>query len=152
YDEVLRVPLLIRYPRHIPAGKIVKGQVRLMDVPATLMELAGLRVPKPTCAASATSLAAELLSAGEGVVPPLPAFGDLNSTLASLRTDRQKLIWNLRTNERELYDLLRDPGEQHGVAAGADPLAARLARWRSSTEKSSTEKIELDEEEKSALQ
>jgi arylsulfatase A-like enzyme len=154
YDEVLHVPLLIRYPGHIPPGKIVKGQVRLMDVPSTLLELAGVRVHKAHSDSDSVSLASALLSAGEGTAPPLPAFGDLNATLASLRTDQGKVIWNLQTNRREFYDLLHDPGEHHAVPGrGISKLADQLERWRSSAKKKDNEadSIELGDEEKSAL-
>lgn len=155
YDEVLHVPLLVRYPGHIPAGKRVQGQVRLMDVPPTLLELAGLRVRKPASNHDAMSLASELRSPSDNRVPCLPAFGDLNATLASLRTSREKLIWNLRTNQRVLYNLVADPGEQHAVAAAIDMnlLTTQLKQWRSSaSELDQTERIEPGDEEKSRLQ
>lgn len=155
YDEVLHVPLLVRYPGHIPAGRRVQGQVRLMDVPATLMELAGLRVHKPRSDADAVSLAAELLSPRQTAVRPLPAFGDLNARLASLRTGREKLIWNLQTNQRELYDLVLDPGEQHAVASPEElnTMAAQLEQWRSSaSEEERADRMEPGDEEKSTLQ
>ena len=151
YDEVLHVPLIIRYPGHIPAGKRVTGQARLMDVPSTLIELAGLRVSKPASDDDAVSLGQSLFA---GAPRSLPAYGDLNATLASLRTDREKVIWNLRTNKREFYDLVHDPGEHHAVRADDEMngLAMRLEQWRSSaTEKDPADKIDLDDEEKSAL-
>ena len=42
FDSVLRIPLLMRYPSKIPAGRVVEGQVRLMDVAPTILGLAGI--------------------------------------------------------------------------------------------------------------
>lgn len=45
YDEVLRVPLIIRYPPSVPRGTRVGRVVSLTALPATLLELA--QVPDP---------------------------------------------------------------------------------------------------------
>src|SRR5262249_56535894 len=45
YDASLRVPLVMRWPGHLPAGQRVDGLVRLVDVYPTVAELAGLGVP-----------------------------------------------------------------------------------------------------------
>jgi arylsulfatase A-like enzyme len=45
YEEGLRVPLIMRWPEHLPAGKRVDGLVTLVDVFPTLAELAGVPVP-----------------------------------------------------------------------------------------------------------
>ena len=39
YDTLLRVPLIIRYPRLFPAGEQVFGQVQLVDVFPTVMDI-----------------------------------------------------------------------------------------------------------------
>jgi arylsulfatase A-like enzyme len=45
YDEVLHTPLILRYPRSIPAGRRVSALSRGIDLGATLLELAGLPFP-----------------------------------------------------------------------------------------------------------
>ncbi len=42
YDNVLHVPLIIRYPALVPAGKRVKGYNRQQDLTPTVLELAGI--------------------------------------------------------------------------------------------------------------
>ncbi|HEX3578495.1 MAG TPA: sulfatase, partial [Thermoanaerobaculia bacterium] len=117
YDEVLRVPLVIRYPGHVVAGRRVQGQVRLMDIAPTLLMLAGLPVAKPPAATEARSLACLLTSPGPRDAPVLPAFGDLRGEVASVRTGGAKLIRNLRTHREEFYDLASDPGERTNLDA-----------------------------------
>jgi arylsulfatase A-like enzyme len=46
YDEVLRVPLVVRMPGRVAPGTTVAQQVRLMDIAPTLLELADLDVPE----------------------------------------------------------------------------------------------------------
>ena len=42
YDEVTRVPLVIRAPGRLPAGRVVAGSCGLVDVAPTLLALAGV--------------------------------------------------------------------------------------------------------------
>jgi len=43
YDEVLRVPLVIRSPGNISPGSVISQQVRHVDILPTLLELAGVK-------------------------------------------------------------------------------------------------------------
>jgi arylsulfatase A-like enzyme len=154
YDEVLRVPLVIRYPGHVAPGRKVQGQVRLMDVAPTLLSLAGLPVAHPRAGSDARSLACLLTSPLLRRAPNLPAFGDLRGEVASVRTGDAKLIRNLRTNKEEFYDLDHDPGERLNIDAVSqrerDQLRIILARWRSSAATANSQ-ADLDEEEKATL-
>ncbi|MEM7143856.1 MAG: sulfatase [Verrucomicrobiota bacterium] len=46
YDLATRVPMLVRHPPSIPAGRRVTDFVSVMDVGPTLLEVAGLEVPE----------------------------------------------------------------------------------------------------------
>lgn len=162
YDEVVRVPLIVRYPGHVAAGRRVAGQVRLMDVGPTLFSLAGVRLPRAHIETAARSLACFVRPAKTKPVPALPAFGDLQGEIASLRTADAKLIRNLRTHEEEFYDLTRDPRERHNVEAtldaAGDPhhdeaaaLRAMLEQWRASNAAADADEAALDEEDKAGL-
>jgi arylsulfatase A-like enzyme len=155
YDEVLRVPLVVRYPGHVAAGRRVQGQVRLMDVAPTLLSLAGLPVAHPRLGSDARSLACLLTSPVPRRAPVLPAFGDLRGEVASVRTGDAKLIRNLRTNREEFYDLDKDPGERKNIEAVSpherDQLRVILTRWRSSTATTATNPADLEDEEKATL-
>lgn len=154
YDEVLRVPLVIRYPGHVAPGRKVEGQVRLMDVAPTLLSLAGFRAARPRRESEGRSLACLLTSPQPRRAPNLPAFGDLRGEVASVRTGDAKLIRNLRTNKEELYDLDHDPGERRNIDAVSqrerDQLRLILNRWRSAAMAANNE-ADLEEEEKATL-
>ncbi|MHC4498094.1 MAG: sulfatase family protein [Planctomycetota bacterium] len=46
YDSGLRVPLIIRWPARIEAGSVCDELVNLIDLPPTLLSLAGIQVPE----------------------------------------------------------------------------------------------------------
>jgi arylsulfatase A-like enzyme len=155
YDEVLRVPLVIRYPGHVIPGRQLRGQVRLMDVAPTVLALAGLQVPHARVGSQARSLACLLTSPSPRQAPVLPAFGDLRGEVASVRIGDAKLIRNLRTQREELYNLNADPGERKNLDAvdqrERDQLRLILSRWRSSASATVNDQADLDDEEKASL-
>jgi choline-sulfatase len=124
YDSTVRVPLVIRAP-HTPARR-AGGIVRLTDVMPTVLDL--LQVPAPP--ADGTSLAA--LIRGQATDLDLEAYAESRyperlgwSPLRSLRAGRFKLIEAPRP---ELYDLERDPFEEHNIYTDRPSVALAMAR------------------------
>jgi arylsulfatase A-like enzyme len=107
YDELIRVPLLIRAPGLEP--RYLDAQVQLVDVLPTLVGLAGARVPD---AIQGRDL--RPLLRGEAV-PAQPALSARVGELYAVRTREWKLIAG-PDRRRELYALARDPAEQHALA------------------------------------
>jgi arylsulfatase A-like enzyme len=107
YDELIRVPLIMRIPgfppRHVPA------QAQLVDVMPTLLGITGAR---PVDGVNGQDL--RPLLRGERV-PQEPAFSERVGHQYAVRTRDWKLIAGPGMN-RELYALARDPGEQHSLA------------------------------------
>lgn len=131
YDEQIRVPLVMHWPGHLPAGRRVRVPVGLVDVAPTLLELAGLA---PLGAADGRSLAA---SARGGPEPePRPIFGDRHlvaedtgwdrGTKSSVRTPQWKYI-RASDAPAELYELAVDPGELRNRHAERPEVAAALS-------------------------
>jgi arylsulfatase A-like enzyme len=94
YDEVIRIPLIIRWPGHVPAGKRYAHQARMIDVMPTLLELGG----PPVHDALAIS---ELFSVGR--------------ELRTYRRPTRKLIYDVSTRRSQVFDLVTDPGERSPV-------------------------------------
>ena len=46
YEESLRIPLLVRYPRLVPKGKSMDEMVLNLDLAPTLLELGGVPIPR----------------------------------------------------------------------------------------------------------
>jgi choline-sulfatase len=124
YREALHVPLLLRLPGRRRAGTRVKGVVAQVDVPATLLDLAGLdasgldgvsqRAALQSGRAAARSVYAESLF-------PLYHFGW--SALYAASDDRLLFIDAPRP---ELYDVRADPGQKANLAAERGPTVAAM--------------------------
>jgi len=122
------VPLVIRAPGLVARGRVVEQPVSLMDIPPTMLELAGLD-PLPDI--QGRSFAGLLLTAP---VPGLAAFEERPlvsraSFNESVRTRRYKYLRETGKKTRpKLYDLATDPGERHNVASShPDELAEARA-------------------------
>jgi arylsulfatase A-like enzyme len=132
YDELLRVPLVVRLPgAPWPAGR-VDTQVRLVDVVPTLLELAGAPVP----AGLAGSSLVPVLEGRER--SPRLAYAELRRSpwnehpRTAVRDGRYKLIANLLPRapgwpEIEFYDVGADPGEQENLIGIRSDALDRLA-------------------------
>jgi arylsulfatase A-like enzyme/Flp pilus assembly protein TadD len=126
YETVTRVPLMMRCPGLLPSRRSVPEQVRLVDVLPTVLDVLGL---EPPAALDGTSLLPYVEV--RGTTPDLPAYIEsynLNSTfgwspLLGVEDGRWKYI---RTPERELYDLRRDPSERDNVCASHPDVASEL--------------------------
>jgi arylsulfatase A-like enzyme/Flp pilus assembly protein TadD len=133
YQTTLRVPFLVRGPG-IPPGRRLERTVRLVDVFPTVLELAGLAVPREL-ALSGRSLAAALRGAREPEEPttyaetlvPLLQFG-----WSDLRVIREGRFKYVQAPRPELYDLREDPGERRDLArekgSQAEAMRAALAK------------------------
>ena len=124
YESVLRVPLIIRAPGGRPGR--VDRVVRLIDVMPTVLDVLGLELPRM----DGVSLRAAL----EGSQPPpdLDAYAESLyprkfgwSPVRALRDGRFKLIDAPRP---ELYDLERDPFEEHNVYEQRPAIANGMSR------------------------
>ncbi|MGD8376654.1 MAG: sulfatase [Acidobacteriota bacterium] len=145
YDSELRVPLIVRYPPGGAGGRRVDYPVNLLDLFPTILELAG-RKPVPE-RLQGVSLVPFLVAQGGGTLPGtrdlFAEFGpgdvewEQDYFQRAIRSGRYKLIvtWHQDGRvQRELYDLVADPGEQENVIDTAPPdrvheLQQRLDRF-----------------------
>jgi len=111
YDEVIRTPLIVRYPAKLPPGCRVKELSRGIDVGPTLLDLAGFPVPEDTLGMSLATLVTAPGTARIGrVVSELDSVGN---RLRAVRTLKWKLLDRIGTQDHWYFDLQRDPGEQN---------------------------------------
>jgi arylsulfatase A-like enzyme len=119
HEPSIRVPLMIRYPKRIPAGTVRDEMVLDTDLAPTFLDLAGLPIPNRMQGKSVLPLAKAADPAfrkewfyeyfewpnPEGVRPH-----------RGIRTERYKLIhYVMDPQEFELYDLANDPGETQNL-------------------------------------
>jgi arylsulfatase A-like enzyme len=136
YDNVLHVPLILRYPGKLPAGRRVSGFCQHKDLVPTLLDLA--EIERPTLELEGRSL----LPMVRGEVASYESeFYITECTWMrkhGWRTPQWKLIRALEPDfhfkpEVELYNLVEDPEENHNLAesqpAVVDALTARMNAW-----------------------
>jgi arylsulfatase A-like enzyme len=126
YDEVLRVPLLVRIPG--VAASVRDEVVGLVDVAPTIVDALGLP-PQPTF--SGRSLVP--LARGQALEPrdvraeilPTP---DLDDTISALITGdgTEKIITSAKHASTEVYDLRADPDEKKNLAPRDEARTKRL--------------------------
>jgi arylsulfatase A-like enzyme len=128
YEEGLRLPFLVRYPKLFPKGVVVDDMVLNIDLAPTYLDLAGLPAHPGMHGVSFKDVA-------RGHAPPdwrtsflayyRKELGD-TPTCHGVRTKDAKLIVYPRRPEwTEVYDLANDPYELTRLPADG-PLAMRL--------------------------
>ena len=161
YENIVRIPLIFRWPGVVRAGKTVQGEVSLIDVAPTIVELTARRaddeyeLPVPM---GGRSFAGSLYEGGaspeervirhitfagkKGFFPRWFSFLWTNLDDRPLRVAQlsgsRKLIWSPQAQSLEIYSLSRDPFEQSPSKPGRkSPLyqaeTARLDQWYEST-------------------
>lgn len=158
YQSTMRVPLLVRAPYDLMAGRRVADVVRSIDVLPTVLDLVGVPtgeqfegtslVPLMTGAKRELGLAAY----SEAVYPRFH-FGW--SDLRSLTAGRYQYIAAPRP---ELYDLARDPGESNNLYPERRALGDRMQHELASLEqrvsaggRASTPAVEVDPDARQRL-
>jgi len=135
YEGGLRIPLIVRWPGHIPAGMVVDEPVMNTDWLPTLLELAGQPVPQGL---DGISFAAGLKG---GEMPKrrlfwhFPHYNNQGGRPSGAVRDGDWLMIEYYDEDKvELYNLRSDISEKHDVSPQHSELAAQLkkalAKWR----------------------
>lgn len=140
YDVTLHVPLIIRYPGKVPAGRRVRGYCQQYDLMPTILELLDIKTRKPFDGSSLMPMVR-----GE-TASHRSEFYITECTWMrkhGWRTPEWKLIRALEPDFHfkpavELYNLVQDPGENNNLVK-QEPgmvklLRDRMNRWISKRE------------------
>lgn len=121
HEPSIRVPMIVRYPKHIRAGSSAGEMALNLDLAPTILELAGVPVPQAMQGRSLLPILEGKKPSGwrkdwlyeyyeypvDEMVPPQ----------RGVRTDRYKLIvyYTMQPTEYEMYDLQVDPEEKNNL-------------------------------------
>lgn len=131
YEEGIRSPFVVRYPRRVRPGTTIADLVLTLDIAPTMVALAGGKPPAtmqgrsllPLFGARGVRWRKSILCEyyAENALPWLVGMG-----YKAVRTDRHKLIhWVNRSGADELYDLERDPYELQNLIANPEYAAVQ---------------------------
>lgn len=170
YQEVLRVPLIVKLPGNARGGTRVTAPARLIDIVPTVLDFIGATATSPLPGRSLFPVREEKTGFFESFAeaslygPPrqLARRGSMELIATGPRSDR--LVFGDRTGLREkpeeLYDLAADPMEKRDLASSdAASLAAlkrflteKMAGLHRASPAGSSEGLELSEEELEQLE
>jgi arylsulfatase A-like enzyme len=104
YDVLLHVPLIVRAPGLVPAGKRIAMPVGLLDVVPTVLELLGLPVPGQVEGRSLVPLL------NDHELARIPLFAELTGSIAA-RDSGWKWIIDREGTHADAFDVAADPAE-----------------------------------------
>jgi arylsulfatase A-like enzyme len=124
FEGGIRVPMFLRWPGKIAAGTKSAKPVIGLDMFATIAAVTGATVPSDRIMDST-----DILSGIVAGLPPSARTAPLfwrSGDYRAVRADNWKLQLTKRPVTARLYDLARDPYEQHNLAARDPAHVARL--------------------------
>lgn len=121
YENSMRVPMIIRYPKLITKNSVIKEQCLNIDIAPTILDLAGVKKPTYMQGESMVKLISGKKDKSwrksmlfEYYVDDAWPYAGPNQV--AVRTNKYKLIDNfLEDDIDELYDLIKDPGEMKNL-------------------------------------
>ncbi len=144
YEGGIRVPFVVRWPGHFPAGKKTDAMVAQIDLFPTFCELAGVDVPEDVYLDGKSILS--LMQQGEGKSPHKYLYHTWDRYIPnpyhrwSIHGERFKLVLHNTQGKKkkiepmgQLYDLKADPGETRDLARKypkeTQALRTEFLRW-----------------------
>lgn len=140
YDGGHRIPLLVRWPARIPAGRVCEDTVCLVDLLATMADIAGIAVPDEAGEDSVSNLPLWLEQPAAAPIREATVHHSIDGSFA-IRQGRWKLelcagsggwSWPRPGAECEglppvqLYDMSADVGERRNVQEQYPEVVAHL--------------------------
>ena len=151
YEETTRVPLLLRCPGRVPAGKTIQTQAGICDISPTILDYLGLPVPSGLAGASLRSF----IEGSEDLDRPIFAERDRDAAAEGGGRNFQRLIrtrqWKYSyhsVGESQLYNLQDDPGEtknlihEQSFRSERRSLHGDLLHWMKQTNDPRAQQIE----------
>lgn len=129
FDSVIRVPFLMRWPTHIPAGTRHDQPASLLDLAPTLLDIAGMPLPlghqppeqeAPNAPPPWPGRSLRGVLTGDADDSPQSIIVEMDEDYLGLRlrtlvTEQYRLTYYSGQSYGELFDLKTDPDELHNL-------------------------------------
>jgi arylsulfatase A-like enzyme len=129
YNEIVHVPLILRWPGRLPAGKRIEAVASLVDIAPTVLDYITVSYEGPMQGISLRPLIEGQMERSRDTV-----WAELSNGLhaQALIGGARKLLRGPGNDAWEFYDLQNDPGEHTNLydqPSAAEARAALMAEW-----------------------
>ena len=136
YDENIRIPLIMRYPKALPQGRVIETQVSQVDIMPTIFDMLGYPMPELTEGHSLMPLIRgkdidlKEETHCETLVCGMQTLDWDKRMKWAVRTPEWKLIYSQdpEGNYYELYNLKNDPAEKINLINKESKIANELKK------------------------
>ncbi|MBW7457588.1 sulfatase [Paenibacillus sepulcri] len=115
YEDLIKLPFIVRYPGHVPAGQTSQAIQSLVDLAPTFLSFSGLAVPLPMTGVDQREvwLGQQAKARDHAIVE----FRHEPTTIhqKTYINERYKITVYYNQTYGELFDLKEDPGEIHNL-------------------------------------
>lgn len=137
WRESVGIPLIIRWPGHVPAGRVTHGPISLVDLMPTLLSMAGAEIPKEVEGEDLKAFvcgdehaAADSVFINFPVCPTICSFKAWRGVVSGRYTyarfqDRPWILYDDLADPFQLHNLAESPGHQ----PLRDQMEAHLQKW-----------------------
>jgi arylsulfatase A-like enzyme len=125
FDELVRVPMIVKFPKNRHAGTRIAQQVQTVDLLPTILQEMGFTPPAPP-----TIVGHPMQAVVKGGAPEPEAVSEISHrgyVAYGIRGGRDKYVQRFSPEEDELYfDLRKDPQEKNSILAEAKQRTGEL--------------------------
>jgi arylsulfatase A-like enzyme len=119
YDDALRIPLIMRAPGLVPAGRRVPVPVSLVDIAPTVLDLVQVAVPPSMEGRSLAPLLRDDHAPGFADRPVFAEVRIRDRRLVAIQQGERKWIMDTNKGGGQVYRPADDPLEEHDLATPA---------------------------------
>lgn len=120
YEDLLKLPFLVRYPGHVPAGQTSEALQSLVDLAPTFLGFSGISIPHGMTGVDQSKVwMGQSANARDHII----CENHHEPTTVHLKTfvdDRYKITVYYNHTYGELFDLQEDPSEHHNLWGDPD--------------------------------
>jgi arylsulfatase A-like enzyme len=150
YDESIHIPLIFYWKDHLKATR-KENFVSGIDIAPTILNFCQINAP--------SSMLGSNMFSEDRKEPILFCTHFINQQQVGMRTDRWKLIQNLRTGEIKIFDMKNDPDEKNNLFDGdleswahlLTPFKTVLTKHVIQEHEAKKKELEIDSETKEQL-